>query len=97
MGSAANNVPLKKLAQTFELLDLEKQIVAAKWLEGVIVSQILTSQERQNIVIASNEYTESLTDEDYENKVDDLIKYLRKLQKSRRKSSSMKRGKVNKK
>jgi len=93
MGSAANNVPLKKLAQTFELLDLEKQKAAAKWLEGVIVSQILTSQERENIVIASNEYMESLTDEDYENKVDDLINYLRKLQKSRRNLSGMKRGK----
>jgi hypothetical protein len=93
MSSAANNVSLKKLAQTFELLDLEKQKVAAKWLEGVIVSQILTSQERENIVIASNEYTESLTDDDYENKVDDLIAYLRKLQKSRRNSSGIKRGK----
>jgi uncharacterized protein YeeX (DUF496 family) len=93
MSSAANNVSLKKLAQTFELLDLEKQKVAAKWLEGVIVSQILTSQERENIVIASNEYTESLTDDDYESKIDDLIAYLRKLQKSRRNLSGMKRGK----
>lgn len=92
MGSAANNEPLKKLAQTFEHLDLEKRIVAAKWLEGVIVSQILTSEERENIVIASNEYTESLTDEDFENKVGDLIEYLRKLQESTRNSPNMKRG-----
>ena len=82
MVSAANNESLKKLAQTFERLDLVKRTVAAKWLEGVIVSQILTSQERESIVNASNEYTESLTDDDYENKVDDLIEFLRKLQES---------------
>ncbi len=82
MDNVANNKPLKKLAQTFERLDLEKRIAAAKWLEGVIVSQILNSEERESIVKASNEYTEILTDEDYENKVDDLIEYLRKLQES---------------
>ena len=82
MGSAANNKPLRKLAQTFESLTLEKRKAAANWLEGVIVSQILTVEERQLIVKASNEYTESLTDGDYESKVDDLIEYLKKLQKS---------------
>jgi hypothetical protein len=93
MTNAANNEPLKKLAQTFERLNSEKRIVAAKWLEGVIISQILTSQEREKIVIASNEYTESLTDEDYENKVDDLIEYLRKLQEYPRNLPNIKPGK----
>jgi hypothetical protein len=93
MVSAANNESLKKLAQTFERLDLVKRTVAAKWLEGVIVSQILTSQERESIVNASNEYTESLTDDDYENKVDDLIEFLRKLQESPRNLPNMKCGK----
>ena len=93
MTNAANNEPLKKLAQTFERLNSEKRIVAAKWLEGVIISQILTSQEREKIVIASNEYTESLTDDDYENKVDDLIEFLKKLQESPRNLPNMKCGK----
>lgn len=82
MRIVANNKPLEKLARRFRRLDLEKRIAAAKWLEGVIVSQILTSEERESIVNASNEYTESLTDDDYKDKVDDLIEYLRKLQKS---------------
>ena len=82
MENVSNNEPLRKLAKTFERLDLEKRIAAAKWLEGVIVSQILTSEERESIVRASNEYTEILTGEDYKNKVDDLIKYLKKIQKS---------------
>jgi hypothetical protein len=76
--------PLKKLAEAFESLDLDKRIAAAKWLEGVIVSQILTADERQSIVKASNEYTEVLTEEEYEDKVNDLIEYLRKVQKSSR-------------
>lgn len=82
MGNIAKNKPLRKLAETFEVLDLDKWIAAAKWLEGVIVSQILTSEERESIVNASNEYTEILTDEDYKVKVDNLIEYLRKLQNS---------------
>lgn len=82
MNNIANNKPLRKLAQTFERLDLEKRKAAANWLEGVILSQILTVEERESIVKASNEYTESLTDDDYESKVDDLIGYLRKLQRS---------------
>jgi hypothetical protein len=78
----ANRDPLKKLAQVFESLDLNKRIAAAKWLEGVIVSQVLTSDERQSVINASNEYTEILTEEEYVDKVNALIEYLRKMQAS---------------
>ena len=84
MGNVANEEPLKKLAQTFESLDLNKRIAAAKWLEGVIVSQVLTSDERDSIINASNEYTELLTEEEYVNQINALIEYLRKVQKSSR-------------
>ena len=72
------------MAEIFESLDLDKRIAAAKWLEGVIVSQVLTSDERQSIVKASNEYTEFLTEEEYVDKVNALIEYLGKVQKSSR-------------
>jgi hypothetical protein len=78
----ASKGPLKKLAQVFESLDLNKRIAAAKWLEGVIVSQVLTSDERQSVINASNEYTEILTEEEYVDKVNALIEYLRKMQAS---------------
>jgi hypothetical protein len=78
----ASRGPLKKLAQVFESLDLDKRIAAAKWLEGIIVSQVLTSDERQSIINASNEYTEILTEEEYVDKVNALIEYLRKMQES---------------
>jgi hypothetical protein len=84
MRTVAGKDPLKKLAETFESLDLDKRIAAAKWLEGVIISQVLTADERQSIVKASNEYTEFLTEEEYEDKVNALIEYLRKVQKSSR-------------
>jgi hypothetical protein len=72
--------PLKKLAQVFDSLDIDKRVAAAKWLEGVIVSQILTSDERQSIINASNEYTEILAEEEYVDKINTLIAYLRKIQ-----------------
>jgi hypothetical protein len=84
MRTVSGKDPLKKLAETFESLDLDKRIAAAKWLEGVIVSQVLTSDERQSIIKASNEYTEFLTEEEYVDKVNALIEYLRKVQKSSR-------------
>jgi len=85
--------PLKKLAQTFESLDLDKRIAAAKWLEGVIVSQVLTADERESIINASNEYTEILTEEEFVDKVNALIEYLREIQKSSRDPLKTKRGK----
>ena len=84
MGNVESEEPLKKLAQTFESLDLDKRVAAAKWLEGVIVSQVLTSDERESIIHASNEYTEILTEEEYVNKINALIEYLRKVQDSSR-------------
>jgi hypothetical protein len=81
MRNRGNQEPLKKLAQTFESLDLDKRIAAAKWLEGVIVAQALTPDEKESIVKASNEYTEVLTDEEFVDKINALIKYLRGVQK----------------
>jgi len=81
MSSRGNQEPLKKLAQTFESLDLDKRIAAAKWLEGVIVAQVLTADEKESIVKASNEYTEILTEEEFVDKINALIKYLRRVQK----------------
>jgi hypothetical protein len=72
---------------------LDKRIAAAKWLEGVIVSQVLTADEREIIIKASNEYTEILTEEEFVDKVNALIEYLRKVQKSSRGRAKKKRGK----
>jgi hypothetical protein len=93
MGNVASQEPLKKLAQTFESLDLDKRIAAAKWLEGVIVAQALTSDEKESIIKASNEYTEILTEEEFVDKVNSLVEYLRKVQKSSRGWPKKKRGK----
>jgi hypothetical protein len=81
MGNRGDQEPLKKLAVAFESLDLDKRIAAAKWLEGVIVAQALTSDEKESIIKASNEYTETLREEDFVDKVNALIEYLRKVQK----------------
>ncbi len=81
MDNRGDQKPLKKLAQTFESLDLDKRIVAAKWLEGVIVAQVLTADEKESIVKASNEYTEVLTEEEFVDKINALIEYLRQVQK----------------
>jgi len=72
--------PLKKLARAFESLDLDKRIAAAKWLEGVIVSQVLTADERERIINASNEYTDTFTEGEFVDKVNALIKYLQDVQ-----------------
>jgi len=81
MSNRGDQAPLKKLAPTFESLDLDKRIAAAKWLEGVIVAQALTSDEKESIVKASNEYTETLTEEEFVDKINALIEYLRRVQK----------------
>jgi|SRR3990170_5466374 len=81
MSSRGDQEPLKKLAQTFESLDLSKRIAAAKWLEGVIVAQALTPDEKESIIKASNEYTETLTEEEFVDKINALIEYLKRVQK----------------
>ena len=93
MSNVVSQDPLEKLAQTFKSLDLNKRIAAAKWLEGVIVSQVLTADEKEKIINASNEYTEVFSEEEIVDKVNDLLEYLRKVQKPSRGSSKKKRGK----
>jgi len=93
MGNVASQEPLKKLAQTFESLDLDKRIAAAKWLEGVIVAQALTADEKESIIKASNEYTETLTEEEFVDKVNALIEYLQEVQESSKSRPKTKRGK----
>ena len=73
---------LKKFALIIEKLDLNKKIAAARWLEGVITSQILTNEERENIVKAANEYIESVEEADYLNAVNELISFLEREQRS---------------
>jgi hypothetical protein len=80
MGKPGDLKPLKKLAKAFERLNLNKRIAAAKWLEGVIASQVLTADEKDSIIKASNEFTENLTEEEFVDKVNALIEYLRELQ-----------------
>jgi hypothetical protein len=91
LGNPDGQEPLKKLAKTFENLELNKRIAAAKWLEGVIVSQVLTPDEKDNIIKASNEFTEALAEEEFEDKVNELVDYLKRVQKG---SPKKKRGKV---
>ena len=93
MGNSGNRKPLKKLAKTFERLDLNKRIAAAKWLEGVIVAQVLSADEKESIIKASNEFTEILTEEEFVDKINALIEYLREVQKDSRNQPKTKRGK----
>ena len=93
MGNRGDQEPLKKLAQTFESLDLDKRIAAAKWLEGVIVAQALTPDEKESIIKASNEYAEILTEEEFVDKVNALIEYLQEVQGSSKSQPKTKRGK----
>jgi hypothetical protein len=81
MSNDRNRESLKKFAQIIEALDLEKRISAAKWLEGVIVAQSLTVEERDSLVDASNEYIGSAGEADYVEAVNALIDYLRRVQK----------------
>jgi hypothetical protein len=93
MSNIASKEALKKLVQTFESLDLDKRIAAAKWLEGVIISQVLTADERESIINASNEYTDTLTEEEFVDEVNALIEYLQGVQGSSKSRPKKKRGK----
>ena len=75
-----NRVSLKKFARSFESLDLEKRVAAAKWLEGVILAQTLTAEERGVLVKASNEYIGAADEEDYVDGVNLLMDYLQRIQ-----------------
>ena len=80
MSTGRNRESLKKFAQTIESLDLEKRVAATKWLEGVIVAQNLTAEEREGLVRASNEYIGAAGEADYANEVNALMDYLRRVQ-----------------
>jgi hypothetical protein len=81
MSKSRNQESLRKFSQVIESFDLEKRIAATKWLEGVIVAQNLTAEERESIVKASNEYIDECSDAEYVNGVNALIEYLRHVQK----------------
>lgn len=82
MSRSRGHKPLKKFAQAIESLDLNKQVAAAKWLEGVIVGQVLTKAEREDIVKASNEYVEAIKEAEYVDAVNALIRYLGRVRNS---------------
>lgn len=87
MGTVRNQEPsLKKLAETVEALALDKRIAAAKWLEGVIVVQILSEQERGSIVKAANDYIGDVGESEYVDAVNTLTNYLDKVQKRARRA-----------
>ena len=67
---------LKKFGKVIRGLDLDKRITAIKWLEGVIVAQSLTTEERDILVKASNDYIGNFEDEkEYQDAVNALIEY----------------------
>ena len=82
MGKSSYKEALRQVSQVIENLALEKQVAAAKWLEGVIVAQTLTNDERDAIVKAANAYVETIVEEDYVSAVNALIAYLGQVQKS---------------
>lgn len=85
---------LKKVGRVIECLDLDKQVAATKWLEGVIVAQTLTAIEREGIVKAANEYVENLEEEEeYVGAVNALIEYLGQVQRKARRTLRRKSGK----
>lgn len=71
---------LKKFTKVVESLDVQKRIAAAKWLEGVVVGQSLTPEERESIVNAVNEYISDIDEEEYAHAVNVLIEYLQEIQ-----------------
>jgi len=80
MSPDRNRESLKKFARSIESLDLEKRAAAAKWLEGVILAQTLTAEERVGLVKASNEYIGAADEENYVDGVNSLMDYLRRVQ-----------------
>ena len=87
---------LKKFKRTIRSLDLDKRIAAIKWLEGVIVAQSLTPDERDELVKASNEYIGGFEEGEYVAAVNAMIEYLNREQRSTKrvlKKSSKRSGK----
>jgi hypothetical protein len=86
MSETCSREPLKKFGRAIENLDPNKQVAAAKWLEGVIVAQALTTEERESLVEAANEYVEALEEEEYVDSVNALVEYLGRVGKSARRA-----------
>jgi hypothetical protein len=86
MSEGRNRKSLKKLTYTIDRLDLDKRLAATKWLEGVIVAQILTSEERDNLVKAANEYIADVEEEEYMEAVNVLIECLARTQRNTKRS-----------
>jgi len=86
MSEGRNRESLKKLAYAIDCLDLDKRLAATKWLEGVIVAQILTSEERDGLVKAANEYIADVEEEEYIGAVNVLIECLAQTQRNTKRS-----------
>ena len=71
---------LKKFAHAIENLDMKKRIAVTKWLQGVIVVQILTTEERENIVKAAIGYFKAIEEDEKTKAVEALIDYLEEVQ-----------------
>jgi hypothetical protein len=71
---------LQQVAQVIRSMGVEKRISATKWLEGVIVAQSLTVEERDRLVKASNEYIGSTDEADYVDAVNAFIDLLQQVQ-----------------
>ncbi len=82
MNSSHVRDSLNKFKNTIKSLDLDKRIAAAKWLEGVIVSQCLTAEEREGLVKAANDYIGDVEEGEYTDAVNTIIEYLARLQRS---------------
>ncbi len=86
MGKGRSPEPLGKLTQFIKSLDLDKQVAATKWLEGVIVAQVLTNEEREGIVKAANEYIGAVEEDKYLDAVNALIEQIGRLRKKANKA-----------
>lgn len=96
MSSSHVQESLKKFKKTIRSLDLDKRVAAVKWLEGVIVAQSLTPDERDELVKASNEYIGDFEEVEYVDAVNAMIEFLtRELRSAKRvlKKSSKRLGK----
>jgi len=83
MNNTCAQESLKKFRLTIERLEPSKQIAAAKWLEGVVVAQALTNEEREEIVEAANEYVGKAEEEKYVEAVNALVEYLELVEKNK--------------
>ncbi len=93
MSSGRNRDSLKEFVQVFERLSLDKRMSAAKWLEGVIVAQSLTAEERNSLVDASNKYIGDVGEAEFVDAVNTLIDYLRQVQKESKRELKKMNGK----